>query len=872
MRNEKNFANVLEKFIKRDGRRTRQISRASGFDEHHDVPHVTINRWLRGHVKKPRAWQELLKLAIALRLTESEADELLTSACHPLIAQLQKIASSESDRKLLSHWDKKEIEPVTDRTPPFQVPPDLPDFTGRQAQLHALKEAIRHKASLVCLQGMGGAGKTTLAIRVAYELRVDFSDGVLWAQLERSDPMSVLRSFADAYGYDVAKYTDLGSRSSKVRELLADKRALIVLDNASCDEGVRSLLPPTGSCTVIITTRRHDLSVADRGQRFDIGPFSQEKKEGLALFARILGERSRINSQTALSEIADLLGHLPLAIAIAANRMKHERGWSAANFLARIRQEQKRLTELARGDQAVRLSFDFSYNALPSHLQHFFTVLGVLEGNDFSVEAAAYVAALPTEEAGDYLRQLHSLSLVQPAQAERYKLHPLLRDYSRLMRAEHSDFPAVASHSSRMVTFFVDYIVLHKTDYATLDREIDNLFVALEIAFERDMKTSLVRGATEFYAFLQARGQYEQAKFHLERAEQAAREIGDFALLATVLCYLGRIANKQGQYCEAKELGQKALKLARQAQNQKQIGSLLTSLGALVHRQGHCSEAKRYYEEAMTLARQTGDEARIAALLTNLGVMATERGDYEQAELSYQQALQLTDKVHQKRLFCTLLQNLGQLYYDRGDYARAREHFQKGFSRAGQIGDPELMSRMLGNLGLVAIGLANHAEAAAYIRRGLSLAEKSGLSLQISRQLANLGLVEHARRNYNQANWHYSEALALARQIGFPLDICIILNQWGECYFAQKRLREAGEAFYEALQIAKNAQNYQKEVATSLYGLARLAAKRGNVPEARQFGSQSQLIFATIGHKKANELKWWLTELPGVVVLPSDEL
>lgn len=861
-----NFADVLEKFIKRDGRRTRQISRASGFGGHFPVPHVTINRWMRGYVKKPRAWQELVKLAVALRLTESEADELLLSASHPPIAELQETVG-ESDRELLSQWDKKEIVLVTDRTAPFQVPPDLPYFTGRQAELDALKEAIRHKTDLVCLQGMGGAGKSALAIRVAYELREDFPDGVLWAQLERSEPMSVLYSFAHAYGYDVAKCTDLGSRSGKVRELLADKRALIVLDNARSDEDVRPLLPPTGSCAVLITTRRQDLSAADRGERFDIGPFSKEKKEGLALFAKILGQRPRTDKESTLSQIADLLGHLPLAMAIAGNRMKHERRWSAANFLARIQQEQRRLTELARGDQAVRLSFDWSYDALPPHLQHFFTALGVLEGKDFSVEAAAYVAALPPEEAENYLYELDSLSLVQPAPAERYKLHPLLRDYSRQKKAERSNLPAVASPSSRMVTFFVDYIVSHKKDYASLDGEIGNLFAALEIAFERNMKTSLVRGATEFCPFLRARGQYEQAKFHLERAEQAAREIGDLASLATVLSHRGRIANKQGEYCQAKELCQKALTLARQTRNQKQVGSLLTSLGALAHRQGHLIEAKGRYEEAMTLARQTGDKGRMAALLTNLGVMATERGDYEQAELSYQQALQLTDKARQKRLFCTLLQNLGQLYHDRGDYAQARKHFQEGFSLAGYVGDPELKSRMLGNLGLVAIALNNHAEAAAYIRRGLSLAEKSGLGLQISRQLANLGLVESARRNYDQANLHYSEALARARQNGFPLDICVILNQSGECHLAQQNLFDAGEAFYEALQTAQNAQNFQQEVATSLYGLARIAAKRGNVPEARQLGEQSQLIFATIGHKSANELKWWLAELPGVVVL-----
>jgi len=899
-----NFVDVLLDFVARDGRRARQLAKASAgrFGSHQELSHVTISRWLRGEVKRPRAWQDLVKLAIVLRLSESEADKLLISASHRPIVRLREMASRAWDRKLLSHWDKRERQ-ADQAPPPFQVPPDVSDFTGRKAKLEELKEAGRHQGAILCLQGMGGVGKTTLAIHLAYQLRPHFPDGVLWAQLEQpnSNALSVLRSFAASYGQDVSQYSDLGSRSSKVRELLAYKRALIVLDDAQCDKDVRPLLPSTGLCTVIITTRRHDLSVATHP--FEIGPL--QKEDGLALFAKILGAELAQKEPRALSEMADLLGHLPLAIAIAANRMKYEPNWSATSFLARIRKQERRLTELVRGDQHVRLSFDLSYQELPAHLPPFFAALGLFEGEDFSPDAAAYVAALPTEEAEDHLRHLYRLSLVQQGRADRYKLHPLLRDYSReqisgpreelriancglrnrrspkseildsfIPKSEirnpkfltpHQPGAGEAELSERMVSFFVDYVEVHESDYATLDLDVGNLFAALQVAFERDMKAALLRGAIAFYPFLQARGLYAQAKLYSERAHQAAKELGDQVGLAKVLRNLGRIANKQGHYSQAEELYQKALILARQTENNEQISALLTSLGALCHRRGNFAQAKEHYAEAMSLAKQVKNTSRMASLLTNLGLVAAEEGQYEEAQSYYQDALQQARQVgNKRRLITTLRQNLGQLMQYRGDYAQAKAHFTEGLALAREIGDPELRSRLLGNLGLTLCALGNHAEAAAHFRTGLSLAEKSGLSLQISRQKANLAKVETYRRNYEQANWHYKDALALARQNSFPADICAILNQWGDCYRAQEKWAEAADAFREALQIARQA-NIQREIAKSLEGLARLAAKRGNISEARQLGQESQAIFATIGHKRASEVSWWLKELPGVV-------
>jgi tetratricopeptide (TPR) repeat protein len=388
-----------------------------------------------------------------------------------------------------------------------------------------------------------------------------------------------------------------------------------------------------------------------------------------------------------------------------------------------------------------------------------------------------------------------------------------------------------------MVTFFVDYMERHKRDYAALDLEMNNLFAALEVAFERGMKASLVRGAIASYDFLQARGLYERAKVDLSRAEQAARELGDQVGLVAILRNLGRIANKQGRYGEAQALFEQALTLARQTENlvpiltegrkegKAQISALLTSLGALAHRRANYVQAKAHYDEAITLAKQAVDEPRLVALQTNLGLLAAEQGNHEQAESIYKEALQLVRRLdNQKRLTTILRQNLGGLMHDCGKYERAKKHFQEGLALADEIGDPELRSRLLANLGLVTYALQDYPAANKLFNKGLELAQQNQLPLQISRQLANLGLMATTHKNYDQANQHYQEALTLARQSGFPKNICGILNRWGDSHLAQQNLPQAEAAFREALETAQKAK-LQQQVAKSLYGLARIAAK-----------------------------------------------
>lgn len=848
MMQPQSFAVLLERFIQKDGRHVRQLSEAISerFGPEHAVPHNTISRWLRGEVQKPRNWPHIVKLAAVLRLSQDDMHRLLQTAGHD--GQFL----SDGDKSIPGLFDQWSAAP--DRLPPFQVPPRLETFTGRQAEISNLSRYLcsRAKGRVGCLLGMAGLGKTSLAIHLAYQLRDHFSDGVLWVSLDQTEPMPALLGIATAYDENVLHYTDLGTRSSKVRELLASKNALLILDNASDDQEIRPLLPPAGDCAVLITSRRHDLTVADRAYRLSLAPFDVHKAESMALFRQIIGPERVQAEQILYQQIADSLGHLPLAVNIIANRLLYEPGWTAAQLLARLQQAQQRLNLLVRGDQQVRLSFALSYQALNEDDRQLFSICGLFPGS-FAETAVATIAEQPLWEAVDGLRRLYSLSLVLLGQHGRYQLHPLLRDFSR-------EQPQPADLPRRFVHYFLAQA--HAQDEAVLELELSNIVTALAMATQVELTGMIPATVNAIYPYLQRRGQLEQAQALLEIAEPAARALPDKTGLIEVLHHKGYTAMKQGQPDQAEAYYQEALALTQELGDDQQRANILLKLGALAYRRGQLEEATNFYREALALARARQDQTLIASLLVNLGLVMASKGTLAGAVEYFEEALPLARESGDRALTIAVLQNLGNVQEERGDYAQAKTAHQEGLVLAEAQGDPELRSRILGNLGTVAGHLGNHAEAAAHFRAGLALAESHGLSIQIYRQQANLGYVAMLRGQFRSANTHYREALTLARKSGFPEDLGMILNQAGDCYLLQDAYQEAVVCYTEALEIA-NIGNFNRVGPLSEFGLAKVAAARGNVAEARRLGQQSREQLAAIGHQKANEVWWWLQELPG---------
>jgi tetratricopeptide (TPR) repeat protein len=678
---------------------------------------------------------------------------------------------------------------------------------------------------------MGGVGKTALAAHIAYRLRPHFPDGVLWARLDTSDTMTILGAFADAYGRDVSRYTDQESRSQVVREVLANKRALIILDNARHSNEVAPLLPPTGACAVIVTTRHRDLSSTRFARRCSIGCFDKKGLEAFDLFSKVLGEERAQKDRAALAEIADLLGQLPLAVDIAASRLAYESNWSATEFLKRIHQERRRLDELDYEDLSVRVSFNLSHSELALDDQRFFAALGVFSGEDFGVDAVAYVLERASEEAQDHLRRLSGLSLIQPGRAGRYRLHPLLRDYARARATD----PLVAQ---RMVEFYVSYVEIHERDYDCLELENSNLFAALDQASDQQMNEALLRGANAICHFLDTRGLYELAEEYLVRAQQAANKLEDALGAATVLLRLGTISRKKGEYARAKTYLQEGLAIALKAKQRKVTSDLLANLGTVSAELGMYDEAETYWSDSLVLARETNHREAISAVLQNLGLLADIRGDYEQAEVLFCEGLALARELGDSRRIGALLQSLAVLALNTGDYAQAERHLQDGRSLAREIGDAQGMSHILATLGAVEFLRGNYTLAEEYLREQLEQFGGIEYPTGASAVLTNLGSVLGNRGDYVQAEHYLSQGLALAHTAGHKENMCYALIGLGTIAVRQKSYARAEQYLTEALDLAR-ALEHTELVSTALHRVGTMAARRGDKLESEEFFRES---------------------------------
>lgn len=855
MEQDSQLADVLGRYVHRSGYSLGQLNRLSG------VPKRTIANWLDGRIRHPRASGDILRLAAVLHLNAAQTTEVLRSAGYPAISELLAAARPGEEQTLLAPWIATAEVPAAEvqaARPPFQVIADLPYFVGREREMEAIQAVLLNGSQLkVCsLHGMGGVGKTSLAARLAYRLRPHFPDGVLWARLDTSDTMSILSTFAGAYGKDVSPYTDLAGRSQAVRDLLAHKQALIVLDNVQHSEEVKPLLPPTGSCSVLMTTRRHDLSVMRGIRRFHLSEFGNDGREAIALFAYILGELQTQAERETLTQIAELVGHLPLAIAIIASRMAYEPGWLTAEFLQRLQREKGRLNELAYDDQSVRLSFNMNYQVLPAEQRSLFAALAAFEGDDFAPEAAAFLVGLPLESAEDHLRKLFALSLVQQDRPGRYHLHPLLSEYAR--ETLHDKQTA-----GQMVAYYLDYVEANQKDFEALERESNHIKRALRLAEQQRMEPELVRGVLAFYRFLQVRGLYAEAEKWLLLAYRAAQQQDDLVGQVKILHYLGQIKEKRGEFNRAQEYLQTGLAIGREAGDDPSICAILTNLGVLAAKGGNFIQAESYLREGLTLAHQLGDSEKTSGLLSNLGGVAACLGDYAGAQAYFEQGLTLARKADHDERIISLVANLGVVTDKQGHYNQAEAYYKEGLGLARKIGHRSYIISLVQNLGEIAARKQDYGRAKAFYEEGLALACKIGHSESIGFLLACLGEVFGECGDYQQAEAYLQEGLCLARQIGQYMHTSIMLNKLGEIHLRQHNLVQAEAAYSEARAMAE--QTGFKEPATiALYGLARVAAAAGEGYAAHQQGQESLLAFQELGHHKAAEVQAWLYTLANV--------
>jgi predicted ATPase len=325
---------------------------------------------------------------------------------------------------------------------PFQPPLQLSTFVDREAELKSIYQALDTNSQVVQVIGMGGIGKTALATRIAHQMWDNFPDGVLWISGGPHTTVdSALHHIALSYNM-VLVDAEPESLSAQVRSLLATKRALLVLDGAEgwSDTDVDLLLPGTGDCQVIITTRRRFRTLERLGSvvTLDVLP----RSVSLALLRKVAGYHRSLEREQVANELCHLLGDHPLAIDIAG-RVARTEGLTLSDLLQRLRETGRGLATLElpladTPDASISLAFSASYDRLTPEQQRTLRATAVFEGK-FTVDGITNLLSEESREVEEKLEALAEVSLLSRTSEHRYRIHPLLRDYALTLAMQNKD-------------------------------------------------------------------------------------------------------------------------------------------------------------------------------------------------------------------------------------------------------------------------------------------------------------------------------------------------------------------------------------------------------------------------------------------------
>jgi transcriptional regulator with XRE-family HTH domain/tetratricopeptide (TPR) repeat protein len=762
-----------------------------------DVERSTVVRWETGETE-PLAWIRP-KLARALRVSVDQLDELLET--EPRLTSAHERSAPPEAAPSPPTGSTREASPVC------QLPPAVTDFTGREPQITELVELLgghdgdRVGVPVAVISGLPGAGKTTLALQVAHKARSAFPDGQLWVHLEGAtdhprDPGEVLGELVRALGVQGSVIpTSMPERASLYRSLLADRRILVLADDAVSAAQVQPLLPGTGQCAVLITSRS-ELAGPPGARLVHLEPLANS--EAVQLLTQILGQRRIADEPGAAEELAEACGLLPLAVRIAGARLAARSSWRLSALARRITHARHRLDELQSGDLSVRASLTQSYQALDEPARRAFSLLALLASAEITEWQVA--ALLGTEDAADVVNQLADSSLLgaagmDDADQPRYRCHDLLRDYaaerlsgepvheqdaavSRVIDGwlqlaalanvgvpREPYFPAASAAPSPAIVpeFLARSVTASPMAWFTTERL--GMLAAIERSCSVGRYQTAAQLASSMAGFQHFQGRVDDAERTWRIITAAASQARDRAATARAQLRLAAAICGQGRHAEASPIVDQCTRTFHELADKHGLATALYWRAVCEWNLGAYADARQSADRAVHLARSISDrQTELLALRIRAIALANLPGQREEAIASAEQARRLVAGLGHATLEHEILHSVANVYNLVGRHADALHLGQDGLALGRDLGVQELAD-WLGLLGDAYHGLGRYSEAAESLRSALPFYRDRFMRRHHALCLLKMGYAYQAMDDCRAAISHLRDSLDIFEQL-----------------------------------------------------------------------------------------------------------
>ena len=759
-------------------------------------------------------------LAVYAAFRDALADELGLEPAAELRELHTRIQSSDPSLAFAPHNASRAAPRTAPHSPagdaPRQLPADVRTFTGRVRELEDLVVAAQKAAAasgevtgtvvISALDGMGGIGKTALAVHAAHRVGGRFPDGQLFIDLRGHADAARAVPVEEALAYLLRSLgvpspgipAGLAERVALYRTRLADSRTLILLDNAADAAQVRPLLPDGPGCLVLVTSRGRLLGLEGaRSLTVDVlgGP------EAVALLGKVAGP-GRAPAGEAARELAELCGHMPLALRIVGARLRHQPELTVAGLVAELRDEDRRLDRLTDGERDLTSVFESSFAGLPEPERRALRLLGRLPGPDLDRYAAAHLFALPVPEAARLLESLLSRNLLIQQVSGRYGMHDLVRSYARtLMSPEHDE--AVAARA-RLLAYYqhtADAAGRHHTtairwrpapEFSGPAPELADTAAALAwLRAERDCLLAAVAArdtppprrldlAVRIAPLLLEDGPWPEAAALHERAARWAEALGDGTGRADALRNLGLVVLSSSERERAQRAFEQARELYRAAGCRAGEADALFRIGRVLTYADEFAAAMEPERAALALFREIGDRHGEAHALQAVADTARLLGRADEALEACEAVLAIYRGLGNRQAEATALQKLGYVQAEIGELHAAAGTLEQALKIDREYGQRQAEGAVLNVLGGVLSLQGEHARADQALRRALELFRDLGYRLGSAVILthlgqarvaagdpaAGIGFLERAGATFGELGSDYGET-EVARELGW---------------------------------------------------------------------------------------------------------